>query len=521
MFEQLFSTNGVIIVVCATIILGLVLLFLLSFRYPAINIGAGSYKIALERKSEPTALPSEVSSVSAIAVPPTKEAADKSSDQTASDSHWYIELRDAVKQQDRRKIEKIFAKFKESPPFGESPNEIEVWKYAELLRSGFDDALKSLERIEKEEISETHASQALARYYLRISSPVHAKAHVDKMLARSTTDAGRCQALLLKVECIEEDQSRAKAIEFLKSELSAQYSEEINSELYSKLGELYAEEQNNEYAVAAYEKALSCNIRNKNARFKLAYIYGQMPALKKLALRHYRILLAQDRGQALAQNNLGVEYESWGLQTKKISAWKESREKGEGYALGNLALAYLEAGYSEEAQQLLDAEDRSWIKSADRVVFAQQRIQHVAKEEEKKLDEILESAEAVWNEIHKIEIEFHTEPFIGIGSWNEIDGEASLTISHSGQILKIEVKGGSYIWTGFASKITGYTIIDVRRESERKDSNSLAAGLLFSGPFDAGQYILIPTRDRLEIIHVEGGVLVSHRSFSRVLAKDQ
>lgn len=168
-WQLLFSGSGATIAVCITIIIVAIVVYLLSRRFPQISLQYGSSKFEL-RREQPTieAKVAQTAVGSELPAPITGVEKDVAGVLPAIGSEedfgkQYFELRKAVEKQDRSQIYKIFETFK-GKQVSYAPYTLEVWKYAELLRAGFDEARRELERIEKENHNDTDASQALVRW---------------------------------------------------------------------------------------------------------------------------------------------------------------------------------------------------------------------------------------------------------------------------------------------------------------------------------------------------------------------
>ena len=285
-----FSTTGLGIAICVTIVVVAVIIFLLSRRFPIISLEYRGSKLELRRiDASSVSLGKEIGATtnSAETKPAEKDVADAlaGANPKTEERFSYGDLIDAVEKRDRSKIEKIFEEFKVKPIFETGfPYELEVWKNVELLQAGFSDARSELERIEKENSKEFDASRALARYYLSIRASEQALPHIEIIFGRAATDPMRTTACLLKADYIEEVQGRRAATSFLVSELGLISDLESRSKLLADLGDRYKKDNREALAMAAYESALVCDVHNTGARFQLAYLYGENDVLRALAI---------------------------------------------------------------------------------------------------------------------------------------------------------------------------------------------------------------------------------------------
>jgi tetratricopeptide (TPR) repeat protein len=107
-----------------------------------------------------------------------------------------------------------------------------------------------------------------------------------------------------------------------------------------------------ELALAAMEYLLELNPADNETRFSVAYKYSNVDQ-QELALLHYLRIPTQER-DARSWNNLGVCLDSFDMPIKSVDAYRESDTKGETLAISNLAIKFLNAGFSNEAKVLLE-----------------------------------------------------------------------------------------------------------------------------------------------------------------------
>ncbi|HML07388.1 MAG TPA: tetratricopeptide repeat protein [Xanthobacteraceae bacterium] len=513
-FWQLaFSAPGATIAICVAIVVVAVIVYLLSRRFPQISLQYGSSKLELRRDLIPTdTKPTQIGVASdlPIATEAEKGAASAITGADSQEGKRYFALTEAVEKQDRPQIEKIFESFR-LRPIGYAPYQLEVWENVELLRAGFADARIELERIERENPKDSDASLALARYYLGIRAAEEARIHIEILLTRADSDEKLTAAMLLKSSYIESLEDRDAAIKYLLSAANKISQLQSQSKIYEALGDRYRDQKRDGLAIAAYERALACDVHNKDARFQLAYIYAQNDALQSLSLRHYRILLRQDPRYWSAENNLGVVYEKLGLKLHKIEAWQSAAERNDGYSVGNLMFAYLETGFVEKAEKVYE-EAASHVKSNPRVIAAYTQLKGIRDQENERLDQVREDGEAIWRELTKGNISFEKAAEDWIGDWKESGGASVMKVTRSGEFLQIEVFEDSITRKGFAKTSEGVTVVSVTQE----DKTQGLVSVLMSGG-SRGQFLMFPMEHGLKIIHVTSdNKVMSARIYNRV-----
>jgi len=102
--------------------------------------------------------------------------------------------------------------------------------------------------------------------------------------------------------------------------------------------------------IGLLERLLELDPLDSELRFSVAYEYGEQ-GNSELSLYHYlKIRIGQREGGAW--NNLAVARRELELPSKAVEAYKIAVEKKNTLAMANLARAYLNAGFSSEAEQL-------------------------------------------------------------------------------------------------------------------------------------------------------------------------
>lgn len=86
-------------------------------------------------------------------------------------------------------------------------------------------------------------------------------------------------------------------------------------------------------------------------RFKLAYAYSDQNH-KKLSFYHYKILNVASLSGTY-YNNIGVLYDNFELNVKAVNAYKKAIELNESLSISNLANLYINAGFLDDAKNLL------------------------------------------------------------------------------------------------------------------------------------------------------------------------
>ena len=103
--------------------------------------------------------------------------------------------------------------------------------------------------------------------------------------------------------------------------------------------------------IGLLERQLQLNPTDNETRFGLAYKYSNN-GRDDMAAYHYSRIRTPVRS-AIAWNNFGVALESLKLPVKAVEAYRNSAGLGETLAMSNLAHRFLNAGFVDEAKQIL------------------------------------------------------------------------------------------------------------------------------------------------------------------------
>ena len=246
--ELIFSPVGAAIAIALAVIVAATAVVVVSFRNQTIDFGAKGYTFKLGPTSNPLPTINQPTQVSAKPDSPTPEDENVPNESVLLNSNhsfsdWLKKL-----QYEKNKIEPELRSAStqniKDVFFPQTPYEWEVWKHIELLRAGFVDSVREVERLEREHPALAEASRSLARYYLRIGAPEKASSHIATAITRANSDSARASALLLQAELIENTKGKSEARHFLIGEIESINDSEQKAILFSKLGDTYRDEGN-------------------------------------------------------------------------------------------------------------------------------------------------------------------------------------------------------------------------------------------------------------------------------------
>jgi tetratricopeptide (TPR) repeat protein len=166
------------------------------------------------------------------------------------------------------------------------------------------------------------------------------------------TEEDRAQLLVSASRCLFSAGDREIAFGKITDEIQKTDDSKALSTLYAGLAALYHEQGNSELRAIALEKAIENSPNDVSLRFDAAYSYSE-ENLRPLALLHYDTLLDFRPDHRTALNNIAVTYGELEMPVHKVQCLQKSVEHKESLASANLAYQYMNAGFIQEATQIL------------------------------------------------------------------------------------------------------------------------------------------------------------------------
>jgi tetratricopeptide (TPR) repeat protein len=130
--------------------------------------------------------------------------------------------------------------------------------------------------------------------------------------------------------------------------------------LFRSLSEILAKRNDKYLSVALLTRAAQLVPSDQSTRFNAAYSLSEA-GIGHLALVLYDRLDALGTSDPTVYNNIGAQCAELGMPIKAVSFYRRASEKGHTLAKANLAFAYLNAGFVQDAEALLEVarkEDR-------------------------------------------------------------------------------------------------------------------------------------------------------------------
>jgi tetratricopeptide (TPR) repeat protein len=293
-------------------------------------------------------------------------------------------------------------------------------------------------------------------------------------------------------------------------------------QLASTLGELF--EPTDRFVKAAIlENALSLKPADSEARFQLAYLYGEIE-LPSLSMDQYLKVPAVSR-TAWAWNNLGVAFGNVGLKGKAVAAYQRAEDAGVSLAKSNRARLLCDAGFLDEAEKIV----RDGLQATDADSALGETLSSISnqrEEEEKKLEAVREAARKFeteirlfgaaflrpsaesWNGLWKcprysLRITVDRGQLSGLGSFSRPGGIGAFGLKGDGKSESVTVRLDA---SPFACAAFGTL--------EQQVEGSISS--LLSSMSPAKVYLsLDPSGNKIRLMELKGGVSFSVQEFER------
>lgn len=242
----------------------------------------------------------------------------------------------------------------------------------------------------------------LARALSDVGNVVAAVTEIHQALQFADNESDRVKVITILSNIFVSSEQYRNALDALQGEISSAKEEGSRGKLYLAMATVYEtmNPPNHQKALLMYELALRSTPGDNSLRFNVAYTYSDQGA-PTMALFHYRNLLARDPQNATALNNAGVAAGRLSLPIASIDYYRQSEKLGETLAMANLAFQLIQAGFIDEATEILEKAQHS-KEPNQRVLAAIGEIARSKQAEENMLETLIENSKKMrkWNQRH-------------------------------------------------------------------------------------------------------------------------
>ena len=283
-----------------------------------------------------------------------------------------------------------YRKLQECESNADSRLKNEAYYYYLLFGCGDTSALKKLEDLAQKDGIAPAVKHIATRYkgFCYEKAGELDKAEVAFKLASECPSISESDRAVDKVKlavCLFKNDKNNEAFDLLMQEIAGAREEEALSKLYEGLANIYELDEDLEMRAIALEKVIEIQPNDTQLRFKAAYAYSQKD-FDNLAILHYKTMLSFKSDDSSALNNIAVAYSELDMPILAVKFYKEAIEQRGTLAAGNLAYTYVNAGFDEEASEILKEarkSDEIHAKVGEAISDIEKKRQNEAKIEEK------------------------------------------------------------------------------------------------------------------------------------------
>jgi tetratricopeptide (TPR) repeat protein len=347
----------------------------------------------------------------------------------------------------------------------------------EWIENGDHAALGELKQLVATHPKSSTPLSALGSVYTRFGNHRQASEYFKSALEVASID-DRAWLVASRALSLSDFGESGEAVSVIRAELH-RAREADRSYLLERLYDIFKAKGDGTEAFSVGEVCLAENGAQAGFHFKLAYDYDDSK-LKELSIYHYRSLLQLKADHPNSLNNLGVTYRQLQLPITATRAQKQAVELGETLPSANLAYAYLNEGFVDEAQALL-ATAMSKPDHHENVTHALAEIESRKRAESDKLAGLMEDAKKQrgFLELMGYAVLDTDAPCEIDGDWIFPVGEINLVQSFPGSVVG---KGGRTIKGGGVGSILGGS--QVADSEEKFTFNAQATGRVFKFRLD-------------------------------------
>lgn len=339
----------------------------------------------------------------------------------------------------------------------------EIGFLAMLAIRGDDSAIWELESKDADPSTSDEVRSSLHLYlsqvYAHHGSIALAHERAEMAVSSAQNEEDRANAISALAQTTFSIDEREVAYTLLINAISAAKNRKVASRLALELSDLFGNDEKRMWQILAMELAMSRMPENHDKRFQLAYSYSASAEhLPLMAFVHYSRLLRQKPTHATALNNLGVELLGLGLKSTAIDRYQEASRNGSAIATANLAHAYIDAGFRDDALRSVEAAkglgDEALIHTAETRLLedkaSQKQLLETQRQRTKALSALLVNAaegmiragdigiSGLWRSQDDILVEITQVGNIFSGQWSKLKRSYSVKGEIMGNAITIE-----------------------------------------------------------------------------------
>ncbi len=320
-----------------------------------IHIRRGQTEVAVVQDREPPARVESPPEEKPALEKPIAEVGAKGAPQVPEGpGDWRLRMFEAASAKNVAELEKAFLKLQENTTDQRERLENEISYHHLRFDCGDTSSIGKLEEIASRNPDVASSTYAvLGRCFEEAREFERAVQAYEASVSTATTDEERAERTVALAVSLYPTGQWQNGLSKIMAELGNEKSSVARATLYTGLARLFELQDDSELRALALEKAVELKPNDPSLRFRTAYSYGNKQ-MHYLALLHYRASLEFKPNDESTLNNLGVAYERLDLPIISARFYRKAADKGLTLAMANLAQKYLQAGFVEQAAEVLE-----------------------------------------------------------------------------------------------------------------------------------------------------------------------
>jgi tetratricopeptide (TPR) repeat protein len=223
-----------------------------------------------------------------------------------------------------------------------------------LYEKGWSEGFDKLKHLSQENPSADQPLSWLALIFQKAGQWAEAVDHYKRVRELASSEKERLSRTVLIAKVLVAAGLPNEALSELRQARALAQDPPEQAQFYTALGEVLLKIYPSKplLGIACFEKALSIQPADTKLQFDVAYTHSEA-ITPTVVLYHYRKLL-EVKTDPIAMNNAGVAAGELKLPLTGIRYFKLSAERGETLAMANLGSNLLEAGFEQEAREILE-----------------------------------------------------------------------------------------------------------------------------------------------------------------------
>jgi tetratricopeptide (TPR) repeat protein len=230
-----------------------------------------------------------------------------------------------------------------------------LWLYLRFTEGMEPDALEQLEELAKDSDVAARALAMKGLCYRFAGNPKAAVTELRRAREAAPNDSYAVTVTSSLIEALNAAGDYDDAIGEAEEGIRQTEAPELRSRLWVALAGIYETHNEHELRALALQQSLEHSPDARSRRFNTAYAYSEADhdMFAPVMAHHYQTVIRFDPDHVGARNNLAVVFDRKDLDILAVEEYRVASEGGNTLAAANLAYQYLNAGFTNEAEELV------------------------------------------------------------------------------------------------------------------------------------------------------------------------